>query len=106
MCEPDGLVDDYTLHVKMGFEKLVPIIQDCLDQLQFGKGQKRHGRGMDFDKQVGCDITRCVGIGFPVGQMMKKWDEVSSVEDKEEELWGFIGYGLMALLMLKERNGG
>jgi hypothetical protein len=80
--EEDGLddVDEGTeewvkVTVQPAYYDLFIVLQKALYQAQDGKGAERHGNGLSFLEQPALTITRAVGLGFPLGQAMKKIQE-------------------------------
>lgn len=88
---------------RYGYEELLDILVLALDQSQFGKGKRRHsGATKSFTEQPILTITRVVGLGFPLGQALKKINEVTtasfSPEQVREELLGAIVYLAAAII--------
>ena len=70
-----------------------------------GKGQQRHGDFKPFCEQIWTRITRCCGLGFPIGQAMKKVEEAQRMNPDAaiQELLGGIVYLSMAVIdLMKE----
>jgi hypothetical protein len=69
-----------------------------------GKGAERHADGKPFDCQPMMEIGRMVGIGFTLGQAMKKAQEASRMDNDaaKRELLGAINYLAGAYLLLEE----
>ena len=87
-------------------------IQEVFDaaiaQVTTGKGQRHGGGEQPFFEQPWFTTTQQVGIGFPLGQAMKKLGESSSKPDAESfetELLGAIAYAAMAYLANKKLAG-
>ena len=91
-----------TLIIPDEYMEIEPVLQEVLDQMTRGKGEKRHGRGEPFDEQItpwairkGYDITY---------QVIKKadearWREVNGENGKARiEVIGIIVILLMKLL--------
>ena len=79
--------------VVVGYVELYAVLMDALRQAETGKGADRHQLGGEaFEEQPICEITRRVGLGFPLGQVMKKCDEASRMSsgDAERELLGKV----------------
>jgi hypothetical protein len=70
-----------------------------------GKGKERHAKDLPFDRQIWNVITKTVGLGFPLGQSMKKWDEAQRMarDAAVNELLGAINYLAMAVIVLLEK---
>ena len=80
-------------------------LQDAWSQAAFGKGKDRHQKNDEpFEDQPICMFARRVGIGFPLGQAMKKIDEAARMEPEAavNELFGAINYLAAAVIVLRE----
>lgn len=106
--------ESLTVEVRHGYEVLAKVLLDALDQAQWGKGAKRHGSGNvgregaglnDFQSQPLLEITARVGLGFPLGQAVKKvYESQQGGLDKlasRAELHGAIVYIAAAILYLE-----
>ena len=109
--EEDWLEDDDEstlglrgVYVNEGYHDLFDVLRDALDQAQNGKGEERHGNGLSFTGQPALTITRAVGLGFPLGQAMKKIQECQRMDPDaaKRELLGAINYLAAAVLFLDE----
>jgi hypothetical protein len=109
--EEDWLEDDDEstlglrgVYVNEGYHDLFDVLRDALDQAQNGKGEERHGNGLSFTGQPALTITRAVGLGFPLGQAMKKIQESQRMDTDaaKRELLGAINYLAAAVLFLDE----
>ena len=92
------------VYVNEGYHDLFDVMRDALDQAQNGKGEERHGNGLSFTDQPALTITRAVGLGFPLGQAMKKIQESQRMDTDaaKRELLGAINYLAAAVLFLDE----
>jgi hypothetical protein len=92
------------VYVNEGYHDLFDVLRDALDQAQNGKGEERHGNGLSFTGQPALTITRAVGLGFPLGQAMKKIQESQRMDTDaaKRELLGAINYLAAAVLFLDE----
>ena len=90
--------------VKDGYRDLWAVLSDALDQAQIGKGADRHANGEPFMEQPALSITRAVGLGFPLGQAMKKIQECQRMDTDaaKRELLGAINYLAAAVLFLDD----
>lgn len=92
-----------------GYESLVDVLDAALAQAAEGKGAERHGNGKPFDAQPMARITEMVGIGFVLGQCIKKCAEAKGMVDRgelaaaERELLGAINYAAGAVLAIRGR---
>ena len=80
------------------------VLELAVDQAANGKGKERHANGEPFDQQKICKISRAVGIGFALGQALKKAEESVRL-DKEaalREILGAINYLAAAYIVLNE----
>jgi hypothetical protein len=103
---PDWLDADnwHSVNVMEGYYPLFTVLNDALNQAQIGKGAERHGNGESFMEQPALTITRAVGLGFPLGQAMKKIQECQRMDTDaaKRELLGAINYLAAAILFLDE----
>jgi len=91
-----------------GYQPLMRVLEQALDRAQLGKGRQRHADGAPFDQQLICWIPRRLGVGFNLGQVIKKVLEVKrvdSLEAKVAELLDCIVYLAAAIIVLEEENG-
>jgi len=91
-----------------GYEPLSGVLQLALNQAQYGKGKERHANSKPFLQQPIMKIGRMVGIGYNLGQAMKKSQEamrLPTIEAQQAELLGAINYLASAYLILEEQNG-
>lgn len=103
----DDFIDNWTsVIVKDGYDALFSVLKDALDQAQNGKGHERHADsdGQAFTDQPALTVTRAVGLGFPLGQAMKKIQECQRMDRDaaKRELLGAINYLAAAILFLDE----
>jgi len=70
------------------------------------KGMCRHGDEKPFRDQISPVITRLVGIGYPLGQALKKENESHRLERNAaiKELLGAINYLAMAVIYLIDES--
>ncbi len=90
-------------------EHLRRILDEAFDQAANGKGRERHGNGLGFLDQPVMTITREVGLGFPLGQAIKKTRESlvllgKSPEMAKNELLGAMVYLAAAALHIEQEN--
>ena len=89
-----------------GYEALAHILDAALMQAADGKGSERHGNGLPFTSQPMQSITGMVGLGFPIGQVMKKAQEAAGMASRGQtdaarrELLGVINYAAGAILAM------
>ena len=110
-CGPDeddrldeGTEEWVKVTVQPAYYDLFIVLQKALYQAQDGKGAERHGNGLSFLEQPALTITRAVGLGFPLGQAMKKIQESQrmDIDAAKRELLGAINYLAAAILFLNE----
>lgn len=94
-----------------GYTSLAIALQGAYLQATQGKGTLRHNpHGYGFMAQPIMTITDSVGIGFPIGQAMKKSQEAATMVDRGlgdaaiRELQGAIVYLAAAIIHLEEIN--
>jgi hypothetical protein len=104
--EEDWLDPDnwHSVNVAHGYFPLFSVLNDALNEAQVGKGKERHGNDLSFTEQPALTITRAVGLGFPLGQAMKKIQESQRMDTDaaKRELLGAINYLAAAVLFLDE----
>ena len=104
----DGPSDEEWVKVTVqpAYYDLFVVLQQALWQAQNGKGRERHADSDDqaFTDQPALTITRAVGLGFPLGQAMKKIQESQrmDIDAAKRELLGAINYLAAAILFLNE----
>lgn len=86
------------------------IFDQCIAQAVSGKGEERHGHGVEFMDQPWHELTNAFGLGGPLFQAAKKTREaVQWLGSSEEyrfkaELLGAINYIAMALLAYENQH--
>jgi len=104
----DGPADEEWVKVTVqpAYYDLFVVLQQALWQAQNGKGHERHADSDDqaFTDQPALTVTRAVGLGFPLGQAMKKIQECQRMDTDaaKRELLGAINYLAAAVLFLDE----
>lgn len=113
IIEEDDLLNvpmsDYVVQLNAaGYEELARALEGAFLQASDGKGKERHANGKSFIRQPLLEISRMVGPGFPLGQVMKKSQEAyRMVENRASvsairELQGAIIYAAAAIVLLAE----
>lgn len=80
------------------------VFEEALAQATSGKGEERHGHGVDFFDQPWLSLANTHGNGFLTGQAEKKIQEATTNKDKwdydawEREMLGAINYLAMAII--------
>lgn len=88
------------------YSVLRSILDEAYQQAASGKGKERHANGKPWSDQPIAKIGRMVGIGFNLGQVMKKAQEASRMDDDAacRELLGAIVYAASAIMLIRERE--
>lgn len=88
---------------------LQKILMEAFQQASEGKGKERHAEKDErFEDQQICEITRRCGMGFPLGQAVKKIQETKKLDTSAKrihELLGAINYIAAAILVDREKYG-
>lgn len=96
----------YTIDVPKLYGELGAVLSKAIEQAAYGKGSQRHAHvGEPFIQQPICEVTRRLGIGFPLGQAIKKIYEGQTLDDREAiaEFLGAINYIAAAVIAIGER---
>lgn len=86
------------------YESLRHVMWEAYDHATIGKGEIRHGDDKEFGEQISGVITHLVGVGYPLGQALKKHNESQRLakEAAINELFGAINYLYLAILELEK----
>ncbi len=90
------------------YAPLRKVLNLALDQAENGKGKERHAKaGEPFYRQKICEITRRTGLAFPVGQAIKKAEEIFALPTDAgmREILGAINYLAAAHIVMEEQLG-
>jgi hypothetical protein len=91
---------------KNPYKALRHVFVESYLQASEGKGAERHSMGESFEDQPICVLTRQLGLGFPLGQAMKKIIESQKLSRfpgrAKAELLGAINYIAAAVIVLDE----
>lgn len=89
---------------KSNYNSLNKVLREAYLQASEGKGRERHASGQPFGMQPICELTRKVGLGFALGQAMKKIEESQRLpgEHGVAELLGAINYLAAAIIIRRE----
>jgi hypothetical protein len=95
----------YGIEIDRKYETLFSVLMMALEQAAYGKGKERHANNLPFIEQKICRINRSVGLGYSLGQSIKKIEETSNLTDEAsiQELLGAINYTASAVLILLEK---
>ena len=96
-----------------GVDHFEQVLLEALQQVVAGKGEERHGHGLELYAQPWMTIASQVGNGFLTGQAIKKLMEAASTKDAEgysrnqyeRELLGAIAYTAFAIMHLRIEDG-
>ena len=94
----------------MPYTALKTVLDKAFNQASQGKGKERHANNKPFTEQPICEIGRMVGLGYPLGQAMKKCQEslrlvnLKGVDSAKAELYGAINYIASAIIILNEHK--
>lgn len=88
------------------YSALRDILNEAYEQAANGKGKERHSNGSSFERQPIAEIGRMVGVGFNMGQAIKKLQESSRMEPDAacRELLGAIVYAASAIMIIREKD--
>lgn len=81
------------------------VMQSAIEQASKGKGKERHAsEGEDYEDQIICEVARRVGLGYPLGQAVKKIYESQRIggERGVAELLGALNYVAAAVIVMRE----
>ncbi|MBB3997228.1 hypothetical protein [Aureimonas pseudogalii] len=90
------------------YAPLCEVLARALEQAAQGKGADRHANGQPFTDQPILTISRMVGPGFAIGQVMKKAQEANTMARRGNsqnavfELLGAINYLAAAVILIEE----
>lgn len=96
------LLDEYK-----GYEELVEILIEALDQCALGKGKERHAVDRPWVEQPIIELQKAIGnTGGSLFQVMKKCQESERLPPHRaiEELKGAIIYAAAAIHLLKSKG--
>lgn len=91
------------------YKELDRVLKSAFAQAADGKGRERHANEKAFQDQPILAITRMVGHGGHIYQIMKKAQEAGGMANRKEyeraiaELYGVIIYSAAAVLYMEEQ---
>lgn len=94
------------INVPEEYESLGDVFFSALRQAVEGKGRERHAEeGEAYEDQIICEVARRVGLGYPLGQAVKKIYESQRIGGVRgmDELLGAINYVAAAYIVMQER---
>jgi len=100
ICRDNSPQDDGALKQ---YSRLRGVLDMAYDQAAHGKGKERHACGEPFHRQQIVEIANRVGLGFPLGQAVKKIQECQRLEKDPaiNELLGAIVYLAAAVIAME-----
>lgn len=108
----DGKVKVRVVTQSDNYTTLRTILDAAFNHAATGKGKERHARDLPFDDQPIMQTTRLVGVGFPLGQAIKKAGEAAGMIERgelsaaEAECLGAINYLAGAVAWMREVKEG
>jgi len=105
MAYLDQIARDVEKAADHPYASLKRVLDEAFNQASKGKGIERHANeGERFENQKICEITRRVGLGYPLGQGIKKCEESQRLMGEEgvAELLGAINYIAAAIICMRE----
>jgi hypothetical protein len=88
------------------YKSLYLTLMSAFDQAATGKGKERHANDKSFESQPICQLTRDLGLAFPLGQASKKILESVNMRNTDfalKELKGAIVFLAAAIIVLEEK---
>ena len=105
--EENVLIADMKARGFLGnYFSLKTVLREAIEQAESGKGKERHAEaGEPFERQIICEVARRVGLGYPLGQAVKKIYESQRLGGVKgmDELLGAINYVAAAYIVMQER---
>ena len=103
---PEGEEMNKEQELKEQYFTLRYVLNQAFKQASEGKGKDRHAIDAPFEEQKSCHIARQVGIGYPIGQAVKKAIESQrlDIDAAQKEILGAIVYLSMAHIILDEQR--
>lgn len=93
-----------SVKVEPGYESLLTVLVEALNDAQYGKGKERHADNKPFIEQDICQLGREEGLGFPRGQARKKLKESRRLtgEHRIKEELGAINFICADIILYRE----
>ena len=98
-------MNNLVINVPSEYISLGLVMQSALEQASKGKGRERHAsEGEAYEGQIICEVARRVGLGYPLGQAVKKIYESQRIggEKGVAELLGALNYVAAAVIVMRE----
>lgn len=103
---PESILDEVSISDNPNYDKLLEALMEAFDQATKGKGAERHAAGgINFEDQDMLKVMDRVGIGFALGQAIKKITEGNRLKRAKarDEFLGAIVYLAGAIVWMKDR---
>lgn len=102
---PEAILADRETVENPNYDALMSILMDAYQQAASGKGADRHGYGLNFEDQDMIAVTDRVGLGFPLGQAIKKLSEGRRLDkaSARKEFLGAMVYIAGAILWMDKQ---
>lgn len=87
------------------YAMLEDVYRCAVEQASKGKGKERHAEdGEPYERQIICEVARRVGLGYPLGQAVKKVYESQRLGGERgiAELLGALNYIAAAVIVMQE----
>lgn len=99
---PEDILRDQPSVENPNYDKLMSVLMDAYEQAANGKGSERHANGLNFEDQDMIQIMDRVGIGFSLGQAIKKIVEGQRLRrgQAKKEFLGAIVYLAGAIIWM------
>jgi len=88
------------------YYELADVFNRAYNQAADGKGKERHANTNEqFRRQIICEVARRVGVGYQLGQAVKKIYESQRLDSDAgvRELLGAINYIAAAVIIMEEQ---
>lgn len=109
---PEDILSQKTAVDNPNYDRLQEVLMDAYSQAANGKGAERHSNGLDFEDQDMMQVMDRVGMGFALGQAIKKATEAHRIGTKYKtqrdrvraELLGAIVYLAGAIIWVDQKK--
>lgn len=103
---PEAILGNRETVENPNYDRLMSVLMDAYSQAASGKGADRHGFGLNFEDQDMIEVTDRVGLGFPLGQAIKKLSEGRRLDrtKAKKEFLGAIVYIAGAIIWMDKQE--